>query len=245
MKLLAFETSTEACSVAVQVDGCVIEHFEVTPRRHAELALPWAEQLLAEAGISRRQLDAIAFGCGPGAFTGVRLAISLAQGIALALDLPLLPVSTLRVLAMRAVPEALRVLASIDARMGEVYTSLFVRRNGILVPSGPESVCTPDSIVLLGDDHDWHAVGTGLSAGDGLLQKCLASRLVATDAFAMPHAVDVLTLASPMLIRGEGLAPEAVEPVYLRNNVARTVIQQCAGSGSHKKFVGVPFGACL
>ncbi|HHW4671922.1 MAG TPA: tRNA (adenosine(37)-N6)-threonylcarbamoyltransferase complex dimerization subunit type 1 TsaB, partial [Xylella fastidiosa subsp. multiplex] len=88
MKLLAFETSTEACSVAVQVDGCVWERFEIAPRRHAELVLSWAEQLLAEAGISRRQLDAIALGCGPGAFTGVRLGISLAQGIALALDKP-------------------------------------------------------------------------------------------------------------------------------------------------------------
>ncbi|HHW4681441.1 MAG TPA: tRNA (adenosine(37)-N6)-threonylcarbamoyltransferase complex dimerization subunit type 1 TsaB, partial [Xylella taiwanensis] len=202
MKLLAFETSTEACSVAVQVDGCVLERFEVAPRRHAELVLPWAEQLLAEAGISRRQLDAIALGCGPGAFTGVRLAISLAQGIALALDRPLLPVSTLQVLAMRAAPEAPRVLASIDARRGEVYYAIFVRCNGILVPSGPESVCAPDSIVLLGNDHDWHAVGTGLGANHSWLQQRLASRLAATDALAMPHAVDILALAMPALVRG-------------------------------------------
>jgi len=104
MKLLAFETATEACSVALWIDGDVRERFELAPRRHAELALPWAEQLLAEAGIARSQLDTIAVGRGPGAFTGVRLAIALAQGIALALDRPVVPVSTLAALAMRAYP---------------------------------------------------------------------------------------------------------------------------------------------
>jgi tRNA threonylcarbamoyladenosine biosynthesis protein TsaB len=102
MKLLAFETATEACSVALWIDGEMRERFEVAPRRHAELALPWAEQLLAEAGIAKSQLDTIAVGRGPGAFTGVRLAIALAQGIALALDRPVVPVSTLAALAMRA-----------------------------------------------------------------------------------------------------------------------------------------------
>ena len=102
MRLLAIETATEACSVAVLVDGAVIERFEIAPRRHTELVLPWADALLAEAGIAKSQLDAIAVGRGPGAFTGVRLAIALAQGIALALDRPLLPVSTLAALAMQA-----------------------------------------------------------------------------------------------------------------------------------------------
>ena len=95
MKLLAFETATEACSVALYLDGEVHERFELAPRRHAELSLPWAEALLAEAGIARTQLDAIAVGRGPGAFTGVRLAIALAQGIARAVDRPVVPVSTL------------------------------------------------------------------------------------------------------------------------------------------------------
>ena len=119
MKLLAFETATEACSVALWIDGDVRERFELAPRRHAELSLPWAEQLLAEAGIAKSQLDAIAVGRGPGAFTGVRLAIAIAQGIALALDRPVVPVSTLAALAMQSPGE--RILAAIDARMGEVY----------------------------------------------------------------------------------------------------------------------------
>ena len=128
MKVLAFETSTEACAVALHVDGRTLERFELAPRRHAELALPWADALLAEAGVSRAQLDAVAVGRGPGAFTGVRLGIGLAQGIALALDLPVVPVSTLQVLALRAPAHADKVLACIDARMGEVYAAAYARR---------------------------------------------------------------------------------------------------------------------
>src|SRR5690606_4162543 len=121
MKLLAFETATEACSVALYLDGQVIERFGVAPRRHAELALPWAQELLQEAGIARPQLDAIAVGCRPGAFTVVRLAIAIDQGLAPALERPLVPVATLRVLADGAAaagPD--RILAATDARMGEV-----------------------------------------------------------------------------------------------------------------------------
>ena len=106
MKLLAIETATEACSVALWVDGDVRERHEIAPRRHAELALPWAEALLGEAGIAKSQLDAIAVGRGPGAFTGVRLAIAIAQGIALALDRPVVAVSTLQVIAASAPPLA-------------------------------------------------------------------------------------------------------------------------------------------
>ena len=125
MKLLAFETATEACSVAVWVDGQVCERFQVAPRRHTELALPWAEALLAEAGIARAQLDAIAVGRGPGAFTGVRLAIGIAQGIALALDRPVLAVSTLAALALRTDAPGRR-LAAIDAFSGgQACASLF------------------------------------------------------------------------------------------------------------------------
>src|SRR5258706_8076284 len=101
MKLLALETATEACSVALWLDGEVRERFELAPRRHAELALPFVQSLLDEAGMAKSQLDAIAVGRGPGAFTGVRLAVALAQGIALALDRPVVAVSTLAALAMR------------------------------------------------------------------------------------------------------------------------------------------------
>ena len=170
MRLLAIETATEACSVAILVDGDVRERFEIAPRRHAELALPWAEQLLADAGVAKPQLDAIAVGRGPGAFTGVRLAIALAQGIALALDRPLLPVSTLAALAMRA--EGGRIVAAIDARMGEVYLAAFARAGDDVVALGEEVVVKPDAAILPAGDC-WHGVGTGFAAGDNALQLSL------------------------------------------------------------------------
>lgn len=228
MNVLAFETSTEACSVALHVDGRVIERFELAPRRHAELALPWAEQLLADAGIARRQLDAIAVGRGPGAFTGVRLAIGIAQGIALALNLPVLAVSTLQVLALRAPAEESHVLACIDARMGEVYAGLFARNGDALLELAPEVVCAPHALVLPDTAARMAGIGTGLAVANALLQQRFATRLSRVDAAALPRATDVLALALPALLRGEGVAPERVEPAYLRDNVALTLVQQQA-----------------
>ncbi|MCH6485128.1 tRNA (adenosine(37)-N6)-threonylcarbamoyltransferase complex dimerization subunit type 1 TsaB [Pseudoxanthomonas sp. LH2527] len=241
MKLLAFETATEACSIAVYVDGEVRERFEVAPRRHAELALPWAEQLLAEAGIARTQLDAIALSRGPGAFTGVRLAIALAQGIALALDRPLVPVSTLAVLAARvpppcvvageagcAVVAAPPILAAIDARMGEVYTGTFAWRDHVLTATSAEAVLAPAGYDLPGDDAGWIGVGTGLAAADGVLATRLQPRFARIDAQALPHAADLARLAADAFARGEAVAPEQVEPAYLRNNVALTLEEQKA-----------------
>jgi len=229
MKLLAFETATEGCSVAVLVDGDVRERFEVAPRRHAELALPWADILLAEAGVAKSQLDAIAVGRGPGAFTGVRLAIALAQGIALALDRPVVPVSTLAALAARA-PQSgpAQILAAIDARMGEVYSAAFERRDGDVLPLSAESVSTPDAVALPAGEGRWQGVGTGFAAGDGALPARLGARLSAVDATALPHAADVARLAAAAFARGEALPPERAEPAYLRDNVALTLAEQQA-----------------
>ncbi len=224
MKLLAFETATEACSVAVLVDGEVRERFEVAPRRHAELALPWAEDLLAEAGIARAQIDAIAVGRGPGAFTGVRLAIAMAQGIALALDRPVLPVSTLAALAMRA-PEG-RVLAAIDARMSEVYVGTFQRFADGVSATGDEIVIAPTDYRLPGTEGGWHGVGTGFDAAEGALRSGLSPRFAGIDATALPRAGDVARLAAAAFARVEGIAPERLEPAYLRDSVALTLEQQ-------------------
>ena len=229
MKLLAFETATEACSVALYVDGQVLERFEVAPRRHAELSLPWAEQLLAEAGVARRQLDAIALSRGPGAFTGVRLAIAIAQGIALALDRPLLPVSTLQTLALRAPADAPRVLACIDARMGELYAARYLRdADGELQLQERELLVAPDAVQVPADDSSWAGVGTGFAAGEGVLSARLQTRLSSVDAQALPSAADVLKIAVPAMRRGEAIAPELVQPAYLRDNVALTLIEQQA-----------------
>ena len=247
MKLLAFETATEACSVALYLDGEIIERYEVAPRLHAEYALPWAEELLAQAGIKRSQLDAIAVSRGPGAFTGVRLAIALAQGIALALHKPVVAVSTLMAIAAALPPplrrqgrageglsgrqentEKVRILAAIDARMGEVYAGAFERQGDELIALSKEVVAAPDQVVLPDNQGNWHAAGTGFAAANNALQLHLGSQLIDVDASILPHAADVARLAVAAYQRGEALAPERVEPAYLRNNVALTLEEQKA-----------------
>lgn len=225
MKLLAFETATEACSVALWIDGEVRERFELAPRRHAALALPWADALLADAGLAKSQLDAIAVGRGPGAFTGVRLAIAVAQGIALALDRPVVPVSTLAALAMQSPGD--RVLAAIDARMGEVYVGAFARdAHTALSPVGAEVVAKAAAVVI--PEGLWSGVGTGFAAVDGALAAMLQGRLSSIDSSALPHAADVARIAAVAFDSGHVVAPERLEPAYLRNDVALTLQQQQA-----------------
>lgn len=223
MKLLAIETSTEACSVAVYADGQVFARHELAPRRHTQLVLPWADELLAEAGLAKSQLDAIAVGRGPGAFTGVRLAIALVQGLALALDRPVLPVSTLAVLAMQGQGE--NILAAIDARMGEIYVGEFIRDNdGLVSAAGPETLCAPSEAPI--PDGPRQGVGSGFAAGDGALAARLGDRLSGFDAGALPQASDLARLAVRAWQRGEAIAADLLEPAYLRDKVALTLAEQ-------------------
>ncbi len=230
--LLALDTATEACSAALLIDDTIVERSEIAPRRHAELILPMIESLLAEAGISRRQLDGIAVGRGPGAFTGVRLAISIAQGLALGLDLPVVPVSSLAALALDAPHDGAQrdnaILAVIDARMGEIYAGTFTRSaDGLIEAIGAESVGHADKLTL--PKHEsWSVVGTGWDA----YRDALAARLPAAPDFAdgarYPQARAVLRLAAPQFARGAGVLPEAALPVYLRDKVALTLEEQRA-----------------
>jgi len=228
--LLAFETSTEACSVAVFADGQILERFEIAPRRHAELVLPWAQALLAEAGLGKRQLGAIAVGCGPGAFTGVRLGVALAQGIALGLDLPVVPVSTLQALAYAALNEGEKrpIVAAIDARMGEIYAAAFCSEGKGLSALGPETVLAPDAFHLPEGEDGWFGVGTGFAAQDNALAARLQHRFRSIDGAALPRASAVARLAAQAFARGEAIAPEHLQPAYLRNQVALTLAEQQA-----------------
>lgn len=226
MKLLALETATEACSVALWIDGEVRERFEIVPRRHTELALPWAEQLLAEAGIARTQLDAIACGRGPGAFTGVRLAVALTQGLALALDRPVVGMSTLAALAFDTrSDDRSSILAAIDARMGEVYLGQFERRGDELHALAPERLAPPRAEVPL-PVRRWVGAGTGFAAEQGALCETLGDSLLRFDATALPHAAAIAALAARAYERGEAIAPERLEPAYLRDKVALTLAEQ-------------------
>ena len=227
MNILAMETATEACSVALWIDGDVRERFEIAPRRHTELVLPWADALLAEAGLTRRDIDVIACGRGPGAFTGVRLAVALVQGMAFALDRSVVPVSTLAALAMQAnAPPGQHVLAAIDARMGEIYFAEYVAdAGGVLQPVGDEGLVAPSSMIRASDT-PLHGVGTGFAAENGVLVTRLGAPLLHFDATALPHAAAIAHLAAAAAARGDTIAPDLLEPAYLRDKVALTLVEQ-------------------
>lgn len=228
MNLLAIETATEACSAALFCGERLLERSELAPRRHAELILPMIDALLAEAGLSRRQLDAIAVGRGPGAFTGVRLGISVAQGLALGLEVPVLPVSSLAALAQAAPLGDASILAVIDARMGEVYAGAFRRgANGLVDAIGAESVGAADALLLPQSIH-WCVVGTGWDAYRDPLHTRLPAAPLFADGQRYPQAGAVARLAAPRLAAGEGVAPELALPVYLRDKVALTLNEQRA-----------------
>jgi tRNA threonylcarbamoyladenosine biosynthesis protein TsaB len=221
-RLLAIEAATPACSAALSVDGEVLERYALAPRQHAALMLPMIESLLLEAGLRVPQLDAIAFGRGPGSFTGVRIAASMVQGIAFAADLPVVPVSTLAALALGGMRESgiPRVMAVMDARKAEVYWGCYVKTgDDVMTLQGSECVCAPDAVPESGQD-DWVGVGGGWSAyGEQLMQR-LGERVVRLMPDLEPRAADVARLAVHDFHQGVSVRPEEAVPVYLRNNVA-------------------------
>jgi tRNA threonylcarbamoyladenosine biosynthesis protein TsaB len=217
--LLALDTATEACSVALLHNGQVLSHYEVIPRLHAQRLLPMIKQLLAEGGVTLSELDAIAFGRGPGAFTGVRIAIGVVQGLAFALERPVLPISNLAVLAQRSLREhgAQQVAAAIDARMDEVYWGCYRAEQGEMRLLGHEAVLPPEQAVLpRGADGEWFGAGTGW----GTFAPRIATVVTAQDAQMLPHAQDLLSLAQFAWARGEAVAADQAQPVYLRDQVA-------------------------
>ena len=195
MKILAIDTSTEACSAALLIDGAVRERYQVAPREHANLILSMAQELLGEAGVSLGQLDALAFGRGPGAFTGVRIGVGVAQGIAFAVDLPVAPISSLASLAHGAWRTAghTRIIPAIDARMGEIYWGLFVLDSERLMrPLGGEHV-TPAGDVDVPPGDAWHGVGSGWGTHGDILCRQLSTRVTTVTPDAICEARDIVT----------------------------------------------------
>ena len=221
MKLLALDTATEACSAALINDGEVLSRFEVAPREHAQKILPMMDELLKEAGLTLSDLDALAFGRGPGSFTGVRVAASVIQGVAFAAELPVVPVSTLATLAMKGIADGNgHVLAAIDARMQEVYWSEYrVDEAGLPELVGEEQVIPPSNVSIALDAPAF-GMGSGWATYGDALRQQVGNQLIATDADALPRAEEVARLGAAYF--GQGISVDAAEalPVYLRDNVA-------------------------
>lgn len=230
MNLLALDTSTESCSAALLRGDSLLERSELAPRRHAELILPMIDSLLLEAGLSRRQLDGIAVGRGPGAFTGVRLAISVAQGLALGLDIPVVPVSSLAALAQDVPVDAQddTILAVIDARMGEVYAGTFRRGPGGLVEAIDEESVGRAEKLILPQSKQWSVIGSGWDAYRDALAARLSGPPRWADGARYPQAHAIARLAQPQFAAGRGVSPEYALPVYLRDKVALTLDEQRA-----------------
>ncbi|HEX6549244.1 MAG TPA: tRNA (adenosine(37)-N6)-threonylcarbamoyltransferase complex dimerization subunit type 1 TsaB [Gammaproteobacteria bacterium] len=221
MKLLAIDTATERCSVALWVDGRIIQREQMLNRAHAEVILPMVNALLQEAGYALNQLDAVGFGRGPGGFTGVRVAVSVAQGLAFGAGLPVLPVSDLAAIAAGAfrLHGAQRVLVCMDARMGEVYWGAFSVMETAVQAHIEESVASPETIHAP-DSGKWFGAGSGFLAYQSVLKDRLVNVLAGADPGLLPEARDVASLAAQAYGRGEYLPAEQALPVYLRDQVA-------------------------
>ncbi len=212
MRFAAIETSTEWCSVALWRDGEVAAIERRAANRHSELVLPMLERLAGKAGITLAQLDAVAFGAGPGSFTGLRVACGLAQGLAFGRALPVIGISTLE--AMAEASGAPRVVACIDARMGEVYYAALEKRSGRWVETVPVQCVAPQAAPRP-PGQDWVGCGNGFAVyGDMGLKRILAE--------IHPGAVAVAQLAAPRLAAGEGVDAAAAAPIYVRDKVAFT-----------------------
>lgn len=223
MKLLALDTSTEACSVALQYDGLQLTLDEVCPQQHSKRILPMVQQLLAESGLSLNQLDGIVFGRGPGSFTGVRIGVGVTQGLAFGADLPVFGVSTLQAMAQAAVRlhQAKQVIAAIDARMAEVYLALYQQdTDGLMQPVCDELARKPAELPPLTLAGDICAVGTGLvTYRDVFLHWASGTQLLISEQVLLPSAQDMLTLALPAWQQQLFVAAELAEPVYVRDEV--------------------------
>lgn len=217
MKILAIDTATERCSVALRVDGRTVSRTVETVRGHADLILPLVQEVLAEGAASLRGLDGIAYGRGPGAFTGVRIAIGVVQGLALGADLSTVGVSNLAAVAQQVAGGTDRILVCMDARMNEVYWGVFERgaADGLVRAASMEQVSGPDAVIV--DAAVPIAAGTGFRAYPLLAQR-FGGSVLRPD--VLPHAEQIALLGEASLGAGEGVPARDAQPVYLRNNVA-------------------------
>lgn len=229
MKLLAIETSGEQGSVALLWDESLLEEMLEGHARHSEFLLPVIRRLLAEAGLSLRQLDAVAFGAGPGAFTGLRLACGVAQGLALGTGLPLIPVGSLQALALQA--PAGPVLVAADARMGEIYAAAYLNDGVEPREVAPPRCLPPEDLEFPAQANAgraWFGAGSGFAAYPARIPAALYQALAGVDGQAVPKARAIAQLAAQRVVRGETVTAAQAAPLYVRDKVALTSAERLA-----------------
>lgn len=217
MNILALDTSGDYCSLALWLNGEMLSREERAEQNHSEVLLPLLDAFLRENRVSLDQLHGIAYGAGPGSFTGLRIACGVAQGLAFAKDLPVAGVCTLKALA-EAMPGE-KVIACLDARMGEIYHAAYEKSGDSWLEASAPGLYTPDQVPLVSGD-DWIGCGGGFAVYGNQLQQRYRGRLKQIAADAVPRAREMARLAIRMLERGEGCKAEQAAPLYLRNKVA-------------------------
>lgn len=219
MKALVIDAATEACSAALLWQGEVLCQFEICPQQHSQRLLPMIDDLLNQAGVTLQQLDCLGFGCGPGSFTGVRIATGILQGLALGADKPVVAVSTLAAMAQEVVQQtgAKQVVSVIDARMQEVYFGRYaLNEHGVVEPTSDEAVLPPaQAVEHIGElSGDYGYAGTGWQAYPELT----ALQSVEPEVL-YPKAASMLPLVQQQWQRGEAVGVDDITPVYLRDKV--------------------------
>jgi tRNA threonylcarbamoyladenosine biosynthesis protein TsaB len=217
MNILALDTSGDYCSLALWMNGKVISREQRVEQNHSQVLLPMLDAFLAESGINLGKLDGIAFGAGPGSFTGLRIACGVAQGLAFAADLPVAPICTLEALAAKMPGE--QVIAAMDARMGEIYHAAYKKQDGRWREVSEPALCPPQEAPLLAGG-GWIGCGSGFAVYANELKQRYRGQLSEVLADAVPHAREMARLAVAVLERGDGCQAEAAAPLYLREKVA-------------------------
>ena len=217
MRILALDTSTEYCSVALWQDGVVVERGELVGQKHSETLMAMLDALLHDTGVKLAQLDAIAFGMGPGSFTGVRIACGVTQGLALGANLPVVGVCTLEALAEASGKS--RVIAALDARMDEIYHAVYERQHDAWTTVSAPCLCKPEDAPPVAGG-DWFGAGSGFAMYSTVLEARYAGHLQGCDGAALPRAAAIAALGAVQCALGRGVDAAEALPLYLRDKVA-------------------------
>ena len=217
LKIIAFDTSSNYCSIALWMDGKILSRSMLAEQRHSELLLPMLQELLAESELTLVQLDGIAFGAGPGSFTGLRIACGVAQGLAFGSGLPVIGISTLEALAQQAGTNS--VITAIDARMGEIYHAAYIKSaDGWETVSVP-TLCLPRYAPLIQGDN-WVGCGSAFDKYGHELKSHYGNSISRFETGFVPHAREMAQLAEKDFKQGLGVDPEDAAPIYIRNKIA-------------------------